>query len=207
MSLNLNDIVRVDYRGTCYGQRIILTTSYRVSVAFTAGGTISSDLGLILSTLGPGGVNDIPIVYLPCLQNAYTLDEMRAQVIAPVRSAYRSILFVADNAGTGGAGTVANDSAAITLRGPLSGRQNVATKHIGPVPDSVSANGLLTNAYKAALQNLINGLGTLVTPVANPGRLRSVITPANATSFVEWTDARIGNQSRVQRRRTVGLGE
>lgn len=207
MALQVDDVIRVDYRGTCYGQRIILTTGYRVTVNFTAGGSVSADLGLILNTIALGGVNDVPTFYLQCLQNAYTLEEVRAQVVFPIRSAYRSVFYAADNAGSGGVGTVANDSAAITLRGPLAGRKNVSTKHIGPVPDSVSANGLLTNPYKVKLQALINALGTTMTPAGNPGRCLPVIINKFAASTVQWTDARIGAQSRVQRRRTVGLGE
>jgi len=207
MALAIGDLIRVDYRGTCYGQRIILTTAYKVTVAFAAGGTVSNDLATILTTVGIGGVDDVPNKYLACVQNAYTLEEVRAQVIWPTRSAYRSVFYVADNAGSGGVGTVANDAAAITFRGPLAGRKNVSTKHIGPVPDSVSANGLLTNPYKVKLQALIDQLFTTLTPADNPGRCIPVILNKTPGQSVVWTDARIGNQSRVQRRRTVGLGE
>lgn len=207
MALVLDDLVRVDYRGQCYGQRIILTTCYRVTTAFTAGGTVNADLALILNAVGIGGTGLQAESYMACLQNAYSLLEIRAQLVNPTRSAYRSIFYTEENTGGAGVGTVANDSAAVTFRGPLAKRSNVATKHIGPVPDSASANGLLTNAYKSLLNTFIDKMNDNVSPISNPGVLTPVIQTAAAPFYANIIDARIGDQSRVQRRRTVGLGE
>jgi len=207
MGLLAGDLIRIDYRGLCYGQRIILTTSYEVTVPFDNVPTVFTDLAVILDQVAIGGALGVSEAYLACLQNAYTMTETRAQRIYPVRSAYRSVRYAADNAGSAGAGTVANDSAAITLRGANAGRKNVATKHIGPIPDSASALGLLTNAYKVILQAFIAKITIGINMVGTAGRLEPRILNKPLGQKQPIVNAIIGDQSRVQRRRTVGLGE
>jgi hypothetical protein len=106
------------------------------------------------------------------------------------------------------AATVANDSAAITLRTALSGRNQVGTKHIGPVPDAASANGVLTGAYLMLLDALAQKLIQSATPAGWGDTIISPVVADLKFGSNELVNSYIiGEQSRVQRRRTVGLGE
>ena len=206
MALLNNDIVRIEARGQCFGQQIILTHHYKCVGDAPAVNTIIQDLTQILTDLDLAGVLDLRTPYLACLPASYTLDKFRAQRIRATRSAYVDKL--QGNPGTNiNMATVANDSGAITLRSQTAGRGHYCTKHIGPVPDAASVNGLLTNAYKNLLGALANklitsfipaGLGTLLVPVVYNAKLFT-------SDFVVMQI--VGAESRVQRRRTVGLGK
>lgn len=198
-------IFGVNFMGRCFGQRIILTTKYRCT---TEGVPIpvENELQNIVDQLVVGGAVDLLTTYLALLPTTYAMEEIRAQRIYTPRSAYMSRVVTA--AGTHASpATVANDSAALTLRGVLAGKRNRGTKHIGPVPDAASASGLIVAGYKTLLSNLgdklIQGLTT-----ANGSTYVPVTTGANPSiGSPEMVGYVVGAQSRVQRRRTVGLGE
>lgn len=208
MALKNGDFVRVWTRGVCFGQRIILTHNYLIVGDFPVANSIATDLELILTAWAPAGVLDATTPYLACLPPQFSLQEIRAQLFSPTRSAYRSVLFVGGAPGTNaGAATVANDSGCITMRTEKAGRSQVANQHIGPAPDAASAAGVLTAAYTATLATLGSKLvqafvpptsGSLVVPVIFH---RATATSDTINQFI------IGPQSRVQRRRTVGIGE
>ena len=205
MGVALGDKVQVTFTGRCYSQRIILVQNYVVTQAAAPGDTYVFNMTSLINDLDTGGVRTIVPEYLALLNNDYTLITIKAQVIKPVRLAYVSKEVA--RPGTGGAGTVANDSACLTLRTANAGRDQVSNKHIGPVPDGVSVAGRLDVAYKADVAVLGDKMIASVQPVA----LGPIYTPVVYHRFPDTTDAVagfiVGDQSRVQRRRTVGVGE
>ncbi len=206
MALAVNDIILTTIRGTCFGQRIIFTMTWFVSEAFESD-TTRLDLLRIAEVIAAPVPAALLTKYLACLPADYTANEIRVQRLRPTRSAY-SVLSLAGRFGTHAeVATVANDSAALTLRTPFAGRDQVATKHIGPIPDAVSSEGLLTDGYKAILNTLGQELSEPVIPVLPGGEITPCIFNRNANAAVEVVQFAIGDQSRVQRRRTVGLGE
>lgn len=205
MPLEVGDVILVSWRGLCFNQRIILTHTYKVVTAPDPETSVVHNLSALADALDTGGTQDVTTSYLACLPPQYRLTQVRAQRIYPIRSAY--VAKTKDLPGTHEApATVANDAAALTLRTDYSGRNQIATKHIGPIPDDVSASGLLIAAYKALLVTL--GTKLLVTAEfaatgsANPGIYHRATNGFDTC----WT-AIIGDQSRTQRRRTVGVGE
>lgn len=207
MGLLTNDKVSIAYRGLCFGQRIILTHNYVVLGDFPVVNSVAQDLQLILNGIAAGGVNDIETPYLACLPPQYTLSEVRAQRILPVRSAYVSNGFVGVVGTNAGAATVANDAACVTMRTALAGRKQVANQHIGPVPDNVSVAGLITAAYKLTLTSLGTRLITSFVPPASGSLVAPIILHRPGGTFDIINNFILGDQSRVQRRRTVGVGE
>jgi hypothetical protein len=184
----------------------MFTQTYKVVTAPTGTAPNYSALADVITGVNVGGSGDLVTKYLACLPPQYTLDEIRAQWISPVRTAYRSgipLLTIGQNAA---AATVANDAAALTLRTTAPGRDQVATKHIGPVPDSVSSGGLLVNAYKNTLGDFGDAiLQGIIAPGNGMALLACIWHRATQTSDVVQSHV-VGIQSRVQRRRTVGVG-
>jgi hypothetical protein len=207
VALNDGDLLLVQLRGFCFGQRIILARYLKVVGPFPAVNSWITDANLILTAISPGGVNDWVTPYLACLPPQYNLTEARVQRIKPTRTAYQPNAFVGFPGTNAGAATVANDAAAITFRTSNAGRSQVGTCHIGPMPDAASAAGLIVNAMKALLGALATRLSTSFTPPMSGSLLVPVLwnRKLNTTEFIQ--SFLLGDASRVQRRRTVGVGE
>ncbi len=207
MPLALNDVLLVSLRGRCFGQDILLTHTYFVSTAPGMAPSTMDSLQAIVNEVLNVAPAALANAYLACLPASYQLLETRAQRVSPVRSAYRA-QFTVDSFGTHASpATVANDSAAITMRTDFPGRDQVGTKHVGPIPDAVSVAGLLIAPYKAVLQSLANALIAVITIPAGGGVITPCLFNRPTNVVTQVTATAIGEQSRVQRRRTVGLGK
>jgi len=205
MAAIAGDKALVSFMGRCFGQRIILTLWYRYQ-GDTLGTSRTQDMLDLIAELLPAGTVDVQTDYMKVLGGDFKLEEVRAQFIAPTRYAYVAVA-TPGVIGLGGAATVANDSAALTLRSELGGRDQTATKHVGPIPDNFSDEGLLTPAATTKLTALAVKLTTQVTLGAGPEKWIPIIYHKATQTSTSVIAARIGAQSRVQRRRTVGLGE
>lgn len=207
MGLLNNDVVQVTWRGECFGQRILLTHNYLILGDYNAATSVTQDLTDILNQVKAAGAFDVTTSYLACLAPDYTLHFMRAQRIKAIRSSYVEQVVAALPGTWAGAATVANDSAALTLRTASAGRSQRATKHIGPIADNASAAGLIV----VGMGPKLTALGNKLIQAFAPAGSGSVVTPIiyhRGTGTFDVTDRFIlGDQSRVQRRRTVGLGE
>jgi len=201
-----NNIIQVTLRGLSMGQRILLVRTYVNFGAFPAG-TIDDNLQDIIDEVAAGGNGDLQTPYLDALPPEFSLTEIRAQVISPIRSAYSSQLFVAAPGVWAGAATKPNGAAVITQRTAQAGRNQVANAHIGPLADNASVNGILTGAYKTALGALgsamINEWGVGALPVT----MVPVIFHRATTTYDDIENFAVNDYARVMRRRTVGLGE
>lgn len=194
-------------KGFCFGQRIMLTQWFNKENASTGTQTIHEELDAFLDEIINNDSNLMIESYLACLPTSYRLTEFRMQLVYPLRYAY--ISRTVDMPGTHASpATVANDAAALTFRGAVARREDVATKHIGPIPDAASAAGLLTGPYKVLLETL----ATAMKGDYAVGTIPNIYSPEIYHRKQPGTSSpilfhRVGEQSRVQRRRTVGLGE
>lgn len=206
MLLN-GDVVHVAWRGQCFGQRIILDQNYKILGDFPLADSFFQDALKIANLLLPGGAINVLTAYLAALPPQYTIDEIRIQKVSPApRTAYFSVGLGGAPGTHADAATVANDAACITMRTQKAGRNQVANVHIGPVPDAVSAAGLLINAYKVILTALGTKLVTSGVPVGSGSIIApTILHKAGGDDLIQ--QFLIGPQSRVQRRRTVGVGE
>lgn len=193
--------------GSMNAQEILLTHVYEVASTFGAGtwDMIPNFNEFIGGIVAVGGLAN---VYLDVMSDEFSLNRIDLQVIYPTR--YVKVSF-ADGSGPGTVVQNAeppNVAHAILLRTDLAGRDQRATKHIGGVPSTFTNNGRMTAAAIAAYEILadqlvqrytVAGTGdTLWWPIIyhrdNPG----------ATDYI--TSRTLQNTTRVERRRTVGLG-
>lgn len=207
MPINPSDTLLVQFIGTCFNQRIMLDLTYRCTVGSPLPTPVL--LNELANDVAPGGpaANDIGTSYLACLPPQYTLNEIRTQVIRPVRSAYVSVGLVATVGTNVNPATVACDSAAITRRTLNAGRNQVSTLKVGPCPDGASAAGVLTNAYQALLSTF--GARTLLTQVMGVSTAQyvpTILTPLGMADGRDLVSFFVQNTSRVMRRRVVGRG-
>lgn len=209
MTIALGDLIRVNYVGMAFNQRIMLTTAYAVDSINPA---VSESVlcNAILNELRAGGGADLTESdYLAVMPPQYTLQRIVCQKVAPVRYAYFGV-----NRGSAGAHAAAartgNLSAAVVFKGALGRRDNIATHKIGPIPEgaTVQADGLLTVAYKDLLDTLADSLTSNIA-IAAHGALLGAVIPNNAVpgSFTKIVDFETVDTVRTMSRRTVGRGE
>lgn len=202
----LTSVVRVNWYGRCFGQRIMLTTGY-IKEAGAINLSVQTEMNALIDEMLVGGQLDILGTYMALLPADYALEKITAQVVQATRFS-----MIQRNVTTNGthaaAATVANDSACITLSGELAGARNRSNKHIGPIPDAASASGLLQPGYVALLSALGAKLvTTLILPAGAETYVPCVINTPPIVGVGVLDRHTVGPQSRVQRRRTVGLGE
>jgi len=210
MPADVGDIYQVAAVGRQGGQRIILTHYYRLAeINADVSDTDARDSLVLGVSDGAGGGDVLETTYLACLTEDYQLDYWRCQNIDPVRWAYVNLNRAVQGTHAGVSTTV-NLGAAITLRTDAAGRKEHATKHIGPIPDDSATivNGVLQAGYRATLTTFLGSLlsdvvdaaiGALWTPV--------IYNKGSVPNFRRVMNGIVGDTARVQRRRTVGLGE
>lgn len=207
MGLLNNDVVQTTWEGIWGAQQILMVRNYLISGDFPPINTIQTDLNLITSALTVGGVNDVETPYLACLSATYSLLRLKAQRIFPTRTAYAPLNFVGGAPGTNaGATTKPNVSTTITFRTALAGRKQRSNVHVGPSPDTAAVAGLVTAPYQALLSTLAGKLILSFVPPTSGSLVIPIIFHGDHTNdFIQ--NAIIQNTSRVQRRRTVGVGK
>lgn len=206
MPVTAGDTMRLTFVGLCFAQRIFLDLSYRCTVGAPAVST-ADVLDETITQVIAGGANDIKTNYLACLPASYSVAEIRAQVIKPTRSAFRST-FPVGMVGTNiNPATVACDSASIVRRTALAGRNQVSTLKIGPVPDGASASGLLTAGYRLLCQTFaLDTIKPLLLPVSTVQWLPTILDRLGNASSRDLISMFVEPESRVMRRRVVGRG-
>lgn len=108
------------------------------------------------------------------------------------------------------AGSTANLAGVITRRGDLAQRNNQSNLHIlAPSDTSAATGGVLTQAYKSALETIKAEIMEvrIINPAAGAVSLVPVIANGPlATQVTPITTVDVQSTMRVMRRRTVGLG-
>jgi hypothetical protein len=203
-----NTVVQVSYDHRIDSQQDLLTLHW--AIRNLTGGPVEVDalydqFDLALSNV----VTGLDPALSHCYSTDVTIFSRDIQVIAPIRYSYKSY------SAPGAAGGVAADalppnvSHAITLKNWDVGPANRCVKHMGGVPNTFSANGLLTNVGSTAINNFIATYLTTLT-LTSGGRTWDMkpivyhrLTP---TVITELTSGFVADTTRVERRRTVGLG-
>lgn len=207
MGLLNNDWVQVSFRGTCFGQQILLVRNYLVSGDFPAINSVQTDLGIIRNDFLAGGALDLQTPYLAALPPQYSLLECRAQRLKATRSAFTSTTLVGVVGTNANPATVSCDSAGITLRTDFAGRNQVSCVKIGPCPDGASAAGMITAAYTALLTAIGAKLITAFVPTGSGSLLVPIIPHPDGITFDILNNLLVQETSRVMNRRVVGRGE
>lgn len=170
------------------------------------------DIGSIYTTLA--AALDAPFgfstVFCNCISEDASTIQWFGQIIHPQRYVKQELTGVVNTTPTAPAGALPqNVSAGLTLRGDLGTRTNRGTKHMGAVPAEWVDGGYYTMAALGAYNNLkAVATGTLTLALAGGDTpcepiLYHKASPATGTLI---TNGFIGGTSRVDRRRTVGLG-
>jgi len=208
MAIAANALVQIQLIGSCFGQRIILTHWLSSLVAFPAINTYTDDLNAVLDQLAMGAADDYVTPYLALMPQQYAIFAMTAQAITPVRSVKVTRAINPPASGTHASpATVANDAAVLTFRTDLGGRNQVSNRHIGPVPDSVSDQGLIIPAYRLLMGTFATRLLSPVAPVGLGGNMDAVVPHVKTGTKNVLKTFVAQDTSRVMRRRTVRVGE
>ena len=208
MSVSANDILLATFKGTCNAQRIMLTHTYRVSSITAPPFDERSVCEDVADRLSAAGADVIETALLNAMPNNYTLNSINVQKIWPVR--FRNFELPLAAAGNiANAALSSNVSTCLSMHSELSGRGQIANKHIGPLATAVGwyTGGELTVGYKAVL----DALGAaLLSDVVSAGWYQMVPTIYHRGDVVpKWNDI-VGlireDTVRTMRRRNVGLG-
>lgn len=210
MPAEVGDIFQVHAVGQAFNQRVMFTHNYRLTAVTAGTAETAARNSLLLGVSGGvlgGDVLESP--YLAMLPPMYRLLYWECQVISPVRRTYQRL--TRNQLGTHAAECLTvNHSLAISLRGETVGRKSHCTKHIGPTPetDAVMDNGIFAPDYIALgvllkdslISEVIDAtIGATWTPI--------IYNPGDLINFTPALYGNVGSTVRVQRRRTVGLGE
>jgi len=207
MSLEVseNSIVAMIVRYTHDGQENLNTFHYKVRTLGGVGLSVTEvNSGVEYCWTVIGGLKER---FQDCLSVDIVDCEVWSQVIALQR--FPKKLAVGAFSGTvAGTALPSNLSHALTLRGEFAGPRYRGTKHIGGQASSFSSQSLLTPAGLGALMTLGDGLvmdqdgdaggDTTFYPV--------IYNRADPGASIAIKDYLVGSTTRVQRRRTVGLG-
>lgn len=204
-SIQPGDIIEVRLNMRMNGQRLMNVCHYRngedeVADAQTA---LQNTLDELFDAPG-GSVSD---AYLDNATDDLTLDYADAQVIYPLRRAYERYL-IGTNCSAVSTPLPQNIQGSITKRSTFAGAGSEGRIEVpGLTVDHVTA-GMMTTAGLAFLNDVATAwivpltLGTFVA-AARP----IIYHRANPNTSVTWETITLQPQSRVARRRTVGLGE
>jgi len=207
MAAAVQDMFQITLVGQCFNQRIMLSQHYRLTVA-NAPLTDEEAADLLGSYWDPFTATDPRGKYLACLSTDYEAVEVWSQKIKPVRM--RKRVATSEGSGTAGASEWTNCACALQLYTPYAGRQYISVKKVGPIATGspLCSNGNLSVDYK----NIIDDFGDALTAKAIFSSGDVEFTPCiynpNKTPNYTYVDGHIvKNTLRVNRRRTVGLGE
>lgn len=208
-------VAMVSFLGDLHGQRVITTWHYMIDVA-TVGTQDGQALAGAMRTffIGAGKLYQR---YLAVMPAEWVAEFMDIQWIAPTR--FRKDSFVRTDIGGGGSTTTANLACAITLQGDQANRRSQAVKHIPGVGGADATAGLLNAPYlvlaEALRQEASNDIlvtGTTLHPIiygraipADPTAVPPVAGQVEKRTLI--SSGFVNTKVRVQRRRTVGLGE
>jgi len=202
-------VIQINIDGRHDAQQLLLTTTWAIiSDAWPGDPDMDETFDAIHSFMD--GIDNLFAAYAGCLSEDVTSLKTTFQAIYPTRYSYRTYSFQA------GAGEVAepsfppNVAHAVTLRADDAGPGNRGTKHIGGVPLTFSEAGLVTTAGLTALSGLAEMLklkqGFEVGAFNNFELQPLIAHRANISLSPYATSYTIGSATRVERRRTVGLG-
>lgn len=204
--ISTGSVVLVTYRSLYAAQRVLLTHTYVVSGDQGIGQPWERSQQLADVLANP--LDPVLDQYRRCLPNNVQVGEVRAQIIAPVR--YQAGIGVVNLPGLQVQGaTTGNIACALTFHTGLAARNQIANKHIGPLPTNTYSDGAPTLLYRDALdtlgslmaqqfsQNVAGGLIQMDPCIYHRGQ-------GTNTKIITWT---VTDRVGTLRRRTLRVGE
>lgn len=196
-----NSIIQINAEILAFGQTLINTTHWQTSLT-----TVPDYFAELTSAITFCRTNALGWINLlvPCLGTNIELNMVTAQPVYPQR--LRPVRVFDGRLGTGGADCNAQNLAAVIHKiSDIAARWGQGSMHVGGLPTTFYAGGLITTAGITQLTPLAGVLprqfmGTLATYFPS---LWNATTPTRATPF---THSDIATTVRVMRRRTVGVG-
>lgn len=203
-------IISVIYRSLADGQENLLTLHYRLQpdegvMDDPDGEEVLGQISTQLSS--PLSVDED---YTSVLSSDIAKTTRIQQVIYPQR--FVKVVYALDFDGVGTAPAPMmppNAAHVITLRGDIATPHARGNKHIGGVPKEWTEDGFATGAALAAYATLadqLKGSFSITTAVGNFNVYPVIYNRANPTISIAVTNYTLGETTRVERRRTVGLG-
>lgn len=202
-------VLEVGVLGHIYGQNTMTVLHYMVS-----GVLQPKDWNLFRNDFHQQFYTDLDSFvknYLEATSDDFFLDGIRYQLIFPTRYAYDYYPTPGDQGGVVQPALPPNDGATITKRNDATGKNNRGSIHMPGVPSTFVVDGFLTAAAIGTYAQ-IGAKG--VTPISlaqlpdPPMEWAPVIfhrvAPGASQPWTTWT---VQDTSRVNRRRTVGVGE
>jgi len=205
MPLAVSDVVQVTIGGLQDQQTILNILHFQVTTAPSTG-TPAENMNALLTHLwdDPAGIYFAP--WLAIMPDSYTLQTVRAQRVAPTRSAYVEQLVVTAGTAANIAAETPNLTWGLVKQSELAGRRGKGTMHILMASHEHYTNGFLNNngaAERSAWANLIDDQ---VTVAAGGVYIPVIYHPGFSPNFSRITHATIKQEVRTMRRRTVGRG-
>lgn len=197
------NIVEVTFFGRMADQVLMSVFHYRVTgITDGADGTALSD-SLNNALKLPAGLET---TYTQSCSQDYAFERVTIQWIYNIRYTRQEYVPAQGQGAINSPGLPPNDSVALTKRTDTANRHNRGTLHMPGVAVQSVLNGNVTPAGLVTYSNLGTRVAALVT-TADGANFTPVIfnrgTPQNSPTILTCTPQ---NTSRVQRRRTVGLG-
>lgn len=195
--------LQIVFRGFLDGQEVITTMSYnrRAATPHADGGALLTNY---LNKVIEAG--EVFGKYIAAISSGVTDIGVFGQWTDPTRYAYK----YANNAVTAGAIAGAcmpsNVAACVTRRGDLAVRSNISNLHLPGLPVAAVTDSIISPAHMVLLLDFANQ--SLAPLIEDDGDIADPVAYHRAEPDVSavLVDAYAHNISRVQRRRTVGVG-
>lgn len=206
--LTSGDTIAVTIEGRLFNQQILLTQHYTAVLVTGPGDPVQDVLFALHTRLDAAG--KLYQAYALCLSSEMVGLRCKLQDIWPIRYSYIEEEPTVVTGGVLEDSMPPNVSQTITLAGITAGRGFTGTKHISAVPLSFTENGMPTIGSvgpMSALANELRASVAVVTTFASTYDFNPILykraAPLDSEPVVTW---RLGSTTRVERRRTVGLG-
>lgn len=203
-----NAIMEVTLRGLHQDQRVLSVLHYAALVppaVFQDFNEAAPDV--VDALLATGGIVD---KYLDAVSVEYALEEIRLQLITPIRYSFKSFLQASSPGTVAGTALPPNEGATLTKRNDATGRRNRGSLHMPALPISFVGGGRITTAGETAYLALGDVMVLPITTTGGGGDVTwnpVIFNKAVPTTSPEFTSVTPQLTTRTNRRRTVGVGE
>jgi hypothetical protein len=205
MPLSVNDIVQVTIGGLKDQQTVMNTVHFQCTTAASTG-TPAENMASLLDHLWDNATGIWFDPWLALMPDDYTLQTVRAQRVAPTRSAYIEQLVVAAGTAVNVAAETANLTWVLVKQSELAGRRGKGTMHILLASPEHYTNGLLNVNGATPRLTWASLIDDQVTVTAGGVYVPVIFHPNFSPNFSRITHATIKQEVRTMRRRTVGRG-
>lgn len=201
--INPHDIIEVSYRGTIAGQIVMNVFHFQYTGAVPLVPGDAALQTLLTNLAAPLGFQ---AKLLGCSCPEYTMTEQRAQVIYPTRQIYLSNTISLPGIFAGS--SLTPNTSAVVLKVPsLAGRGRVGNVHVIATPSADPTGGVWSLVYIAKLGLFAAALPTLQTLSAPNDAMPVIWSRRLPTNPSQILAGRVNPFVRVERRRTVGVGQ